>query len=98
MFLKSIFIPLIKFRGILIPLIVLIIGFVFEKSHLWIPISVFPAGIILYFTSNWVTDRTRVGYYKTLSHLLKFVCSLIGIYAMLGTIACIGLLFFWFVF
>lgn len=74
----------------------LAIGAVFAKPLLWIPGTVFVAALIDSFTRQWVAS-SALGAAQTASVILKFVFALIGFYAMLGQIACIAVLIFWFV-
>lgn len=75
----------------------LIIGIIFDKQYLWIPISVLPAGIIALFTQGWVLSN-RIGEAQTLSITLKSICTIINFYAMIGSIVCTGLIVYWFIF
>lgn len=76
--------------------IVLAFGFFTDQPYLWIPLTIFIAGIIDMLTRRWV-DSERLGSAQVSSTILKFVFALIGFYAMLGQIACIGLVIWWFV-
>lgn len=75
----------------------MLLGFFTDKLYLWIPISVLIAGIIDLFSRQWVSSD-RLGRAKVLSSILKLLFALIGFYAMIGQIACIILLIWWFVF
>jgi hypothetical protein len=83
--------------AIIISVLVLLFGFITDKPYLWIPISVFIAGIIDLFTRQWVSSN-RLGSAKTFSVIIKLLFVLIGFYAMLGQVACIVLLIWWLVF
>ena len=83
--------------AIIISLIALLLGFFFEQSYLWIPLSVLGAGIIDLFTRQWVMSD-RVGQMQKLSLTLKSLFALIGFYAMIGQVVCVGLIIWWFIF
>jgi len=83
--------------AIVISLITLLLGFFFEKVYLWVPLSVLIAGIIDLFTRQWVMSD-RVGQMQRLSVTLKSLFALTGFYAMIGQVACIGLIIWWFIF
>jgi len=83
--------------AIIISLITLLLGFFLEQSYLWIPLSVLVAGGIDLFTRQWVMSD-RVGEMQRLSITLKSLFALIGFYAMIGQIVCIGLIIWWFIF
>ena len=83
--------------AIVISLITLLLGFFFEKVYLWVPLSVLVAGIIDLFTRQWVMSD-RVGQMQRLSVTLKSLFALTGFYAMIGQVACIGLIIWWFIF
>ena len=72
-----------------------IIGFSTNQPHLWIPMSVFIAGLIDLLTRSWVVSD-RIGSARTVSVLLKFFLSLNGFYAMIGQVVCLGLVIWWF--
>jgi len=83
--------------AIIISFITLLLGFFFEQPYLWIPLSVLVAGIIDLFTRQWVMSD-RVGQMQKLSMTLKSLFALIGFYAMIGQMVCIGLIIWWFIF
>ena len=83
--------------AIIIAFLVLLLGFFFGKPYLWIPSSILAAGLIDLLTRRWVISN-KLGTARNLSILLKFLFTLIGFYATLGQIACVGLVFWWFVF
>ena len=72
----------------------LLIGAAFSEGHLWIPMTVLAAGIVDLFTRSWVTS-SRVGQWARVSVFIKFVLSLVGLYATLGQLACLGLIGWW---
>ena len=82
--------------AILISTSTLFLGFFFNQPYLWISFSVLGAGFIDLFTRQWVMSD-RIGSAKNLSMFIKFFFSLVGFYAMLGQIVCVGLLIWWFV-
>jgi hypothetical protein len=75
----------------------LLLGLVFGQPYLWVPVSVLLAGLVDLFTRSWVASN-RLGRAVTLSVLLKFLLALIGFYAMIGQVACVGLVLWWFAF
>ena len=86
----------VTFSAIIATLAVLI-GFFFGQPYLWIPSSVLIAGFIDLYTRRWVMSD-RLGSARNLSASTKFLFALVGFYAMLGQIVCIGLIVWWFVF
>ena len=82
--------------SIAISVITLIIALLFGFSYLWIPVSVLVAGFIDLFTRQWVMSD-RVGSMQNLSVSLKFIVALVGFYAMVGQIICVGLIVWWFI-
>ena len=83
--------------AIIVSFIVLLIGLFVGENYLWIPISVLIAGVIDLLTRQWVISD-RLGSVQTLSIMLKSLLALIGLYAMIGQIACVILLIWWFIF
>lgn len=83
--------------AIIISLLILLTGFFFDQPYLWIPLSVLSAGIIDLFTRQWVASD-KLGSARNLSVIVKFIFALIGFYAMIGQIVCIGLVLWWFIF
>ena len=81
-------------NAIIISILTLIIGFFFNKPHILIPTSVLTPGVVDLFTRKWVISN-RLGSAKNLSALLKLFFTLIGFYAMIGQLACIGLIIWW---
>ena len=76
--------------------IVLILGVVFQKDGLWLPISVLICSIIYTATSAWVTSSKR-GSNALLSESLKLVLGIIGFYATVGQLVCLFWVVKWFV-
>jgi hypothetical protein len=83
--------------AIIISLITLLLGFFFEQLYLWIPLSVLGAGFIDLFTRQWVMSN-QIGQMQKLSMTLKSAFALIGFYATIGQVVCIGLIIWWFIF
>ncbi len=83
--------------AIIIAFVALFIRFFSNQPYLCIPLSVLIAGLIDLYTRRWVISD-RLGSAKNLSALIKFLFALIGFYAMLGQIVCIGLIIWWLVF
>ncbi len=83
--------------AIIISLATLLLGFFFEQPYLWIPLSVLGSGFIDLFTRQWVMSN-RIGQMQKLSMTLKSAFALIGFYAMIGQVVCIGLIIRWFIF
>ena len=83
--------------AIIISLVILLLGFFFKQPYLWVPLSVLGAGTIDLCTRQWVVSD-RVGQMQKLSITLKSLLALIGFYAMIGQVACVGLIIWWFVF
>lgn len=82
-------------RSIVISFIALVIGFLFNKPLLWLPVTFLLAGIIEVYTRAWVASP-RLGQWQNFSMFIKFLMALIGFYTMAGQWACIGLLVWWF--
>ena len=83
--------------AVIISGITLLLGIGFSQPYLWVPLTVLIAGIIDLFTRKWVASD-RLGRALRLSVFLKFFFSLIGFYGMLGQVACVGLILWWFIF
>ena len=83
--------------SIIVSGITLLAGLFSQQPYLWFPVSVLAAGIIDLFTRGWVASD-RLGSATNLSVLLKSICSVAVLYAMVGQVICIGLLIWWFVF
>ena len=90
-------IPMKINSAIIIALLTLLLGFFFNQPYSWIPFSILVAGVVDLFTRRWVVSD-ELGMWIKFSVLVKFFFALIGFYAMLGQIICIGLIFWWFVF
>ena len=82
--------------AIIITIVTFIVGFISHQQYLWIPISVLIACLIDLYTRQWVMSD-RLGSARNLSALIKFLFAVIGFYAMIGQIICIGLIFWWFI-
>lgn len=80
--------------AILISFPTLLLGFLFSQPYLWIPLSVLIAGVIDLFARKWVISN-RLGSAKNISALLKLFFTLMGFYAMIGQLVCIGLITWW---
>lgn len=83
--------------SVIISGITLLIGLFLHQPLLWVPVSVLAAGIIDLFTRQWVASD-RLGSAANLSMLIKSLCSLAVLYAMIGQVVCIGLIVWWFIF
>ena len=83
--------------AILISLSIILLGFFFNQPYLWIPLSVLAAGFIDLFARQWIASD-KLGTARNLSVILKFFFALVSFYAMLGQIACVGLVLWWLVF
>lgn len=83
--------------AIIIAFVTFLVGFLFGQQYLWIPLSVLIAGFIDLYTRQWVISD-RLGSARNLSALTKSLFAVIGFYAMLGQMVCIGLIFWWFIF
>jgi len=83
--------------AIVISLLTLLLGVFFDQSYLWIPLSTLIAGSIDLFTRQWVMSD-RVGEMQKFSMSLKSFFALVGFYAILGQIVCVGLIIWWFIF
>lgn len=94
-FLKAIYMKINL--AIIISVLVLLLGFFKDQPYLWIPMTVLIAGMVDLFTRRWVSSD-KLGSAQSLSVILKFVFALIGFYAMIGQVVCIGLLIWWFAF
>ncbi len=83
--------------SLIVSLITLLIGLIFSKSLIFIPVSVAIASVIDLFTRQWVMSN-ELGRMRNLSALLKLIFSMIGFYGTIGQFVCIGLLIKWFIF
>lgn len=83
--------------ALVISVITLILGLIFSKPNIFIPVSIVIASIIDLYTRKWVASNMIGGMIKT-SVLLKGLFAVIGFYAMVGQLICIFLLVKWFIF
>lgn len=83
--------------AIIISAPVLLAGFFTEQSYLWIPATVLIAAAVDLFTRQWISSD-KLGSAQSFSAVLKLLFALVGFYAMIGQIVCIGLLIWWFAF
>jgi len=82
--------------ALIISALTLILGLVFSKSYIILPLSIMIASIIDLFTRQWVASN-RLGSMANTSVILKGLFALIGFYAMIGQLICIWLLVKWFI-
>ena len=80
--------------AVVIAAFTLIIGLSFSEDRLWVPATVLAAGIFDLATRDWYSS-SKLGSSVRVSVMLKFFCSLIGFYAMIGQLLCVGLLGWW---
>lgn len=83
--------------AIIISLVTVILGLTFGKSNIWIPISFLLASIIELPTRKWV-NSDRLGSMRNLSFIIKGLLTLVGFYALIGQIICVGIIIWWFIF
>lgn len=83
--------------AIIISAITVLLGFIFGKPYLWLPVSILLASIIELPTRNWVNSN-KLGNMRNLSMAIKAILASIGLYATAGQIICIGIIFWWFIF
>lgn len=74
--------------------ITLVAGLIFKAPLLWIPTSIVIASLIDMSTRRWVLSD-RLGTSQNASIIIKFVLSLIMMYAMIGQFLCVGLILYW---
>ena len=60
----------------------------------WIPLTILVAAVIDLRTRPWVFSP-RLGSARNLSMFLKSICAVIGLYAMIGQLICLGLIVWW---
>lgn len=72
------------------------VGLIWHKFYLWVPASVFAAGLVWLVLGGFASSNKR-GSNAVASEGLKLVVNLIGLYATIGQLACIGVLIWWFV-
>lgn len=82
--------------AMLISLPVLLLGYFLNQPHTWIPFTVLLASAVDLLTRKWVSSD-KIGTARNLSILVKGLFGLIGFYAMLGQIICLGLVFWWYI-
>jgi hypothetical protein len=82
--------------AIIISSITVIIGLIFSKTNVWIPFSFLLASVIELSTRKWITSE-RLGAWKNFSVALKSLLSVVGFYALIGQIICIGIIIWWFI-
>ena len=80
--------------SIVIAALTLTVGVIFGEKLIWIPISVLVAGIFDLFTRRWYRSNA-LGEWVGFSITLKFICSLVGFYATIGQLFCLGLTIWW---
>lgn len=83
--------------SIVISFITLVLGLFFKQPLIWLPSSFFIASIIDSLTRKFVKSEGLGQWVKT-SVILKFLCALLGFYAIIGQLVCIYLILTWFVF
>jgi hypothetical protein len=71
-------------------------GLIWHKLYLWVPASVFVAGLVWLVLGGFASLKKR-GSNAAASEGVKLVVNIIGLYATIGQLACIGLLIWWFV-
>lgn len=82
--------------SLVVSVITLVLGIVFQKPGLWLPLSVLTASIIYSVAGTWAKSE-KVGSAATLSIVLKLLFNVIGFYATIGQIVCVIWLLRWFV-
>jgi hypothetical protein len=80
----------------IIAIITLAVGLNFGKSLLWLPASILVAAVIDLFAQPYYSSP-KLGHWQNTTAFLKFLLSLIGFYATVGQLICMGLLLWWFV-
>ena len=80
--------------ALVISAVTLLVGIYFAKPILWLPGLTLAASIIDLLTRDWVNSN-RLGANMGASAILKMACSLIGLCATIGQLACIVLLVWW---
>lgn len=83
--------------ALVISVITLILGLIFSKPNIFLPVSIVIASIIDLYTRKWVASN-RIGSMIKTSVLLKGLFAIIGFYAMAGQFICLFLLIKWFIF
>lgn len=80
---------------VVISALIFALGLILHKFYLWVPASVFVAGLVWLVLGGFALSNKR-GSNVGASEGLKLVVNLIGLYATIGQLACIGLLIWWF--
>lgn len=80
--------------SVLISALTFAVGLIWHKFYLWVPASVFVAGLVWLALGGFASSNKR-GANAAVSEVLKLVVNLIGFYATIGQLACIGLLIWW---
>lgn len=75
---------------------VLVIGIIFQKDGLWLPISVAVCSVIYTINSPWVLSG-KGGSNALLSEGLRLILNIIGFYATVGQFVCLFWLVRWFI-
>lgn len=83
--------------SLVISLMTLILGLIFQKTGIIVVASVFVASVIDLFTRNWVKSGA-LGAATSISVVLKFMFSFIGFYAMVGVLISLFYILRWFIF
>lgn len=76
--------------------VVLLLGIVFQKDELWLPISVVVCSLIYSLNATWLKSGKR-GSNGVLSEGLRLILNIIGLYATLGQFVCLFWLLMWFI-
>jgi hypothetical protein len=83
--------------AIIFSAVAFVAGLALGRPHFWwVPLTVLFAGFVDLWTRAWVMSP-RLGAARNLSMVLKSICALLGLYAMLGQLICVGLLIWWIV-
>ena len=80
--------------AVVIAAVTLIVSLLTGEGPVWIPATVLVAGIVDLLTRSW-TSSTRIGA-SGFSIVLKTGFLLVGLYAAIGQIVCVGLMAWWF--
>lgn len=79
--------------AVAIAAVTLVVGLLAGEGQIWIPATVLVAGIVDLLTRSW-TSSSRVGT-SGFSAVIKTVFLVIGLYATIGQIVCVGLMAWW---
>ena len=82
--------------AIAISLVTVIVGLIFGKPSIWLPISFLVASIIELPTRAWV-NSDKLGSMRNLSFMTKTLFAYVGMYASIGQVICAVILFKWFI-